>query len=138
MNVKLDGGAYFPDRAHGTDAGLDIKVPERVSIDPCSYVTVDTGIHVQIPKGFCGILKSKSGLSVTENVHTIDGVIDSGYTGSIRVKLHNCNLYRTVSFAPGDKITQLVIIPCCTPDLELVRELDDADRGDNGFGSTGA
>jgi len=81
------------------------------------------------------MLKSKSGLNVNHDI-TIEGVINSGYTGSIVCKLYNNGDYRYV-IAPGDKITQLVIIPIITPEIEYVDELEETERGSGGFGSSG-
>jgi dUTP pyrophosphatase len=135
MKIKLDDGAYLPERAHSTDAGYDLRTPRRVVLHPHSSVTIDTGVHVQIPEGYVGFLKAKSGLNVKHNI-TGTGVIDSGYTGSIRVKLYNNGDIPHV-FEVGDKLIQLVILPILTPELELVDELEDTERGSDGFGSTG-
>jgi dUTP pyrophosphatase len=82
-----------------------------------------------------GFIKSKSGLMVNHGI-TSDGTIDAHYTGSIRVCLfnHGGSKYEVKA---GDKIAQLVIVPCLLPELELVDSLEETDRGDNGFGSTG-
>lgn len=135
MRVKLDKGAYMPERAHDLDAGYDLRTPYNYAIQPRSFGTIDTGVHVQIPEGYVGFLKSKSGLNVKHSI-TGEGVIDAGYTGSIKVKLYNSseNRYR---FNKGDKIIQLVILPIFTPELELVDDLEETERGDAGFGSTG-
>lgn len=135
MKVKLDPGAYMPERAHDLDAGYDLRTPYNYGIQPRSFGTIDTGVHVQIPEGYVGFLKSKSGLNVKHSI-TGEGVIDAGYTGSIKVKLYNrsINKYR---FNKGDKIIQLVLLPIFTPDLEQVDTLEETDRGDAGFGSTG-
>ena len=98
-------------------------------------MVIDTGVHVQIPDGFVGFLKSKSGLNVRLDI-TGEGVIDAGYTGSICVKLYNHGAQFHV-FEAGDKIIQLVILPIYTPLLEQVDDLEDTDRGSDGFGSTG-
>ena len=135
MKVMLDDGAYMPERAHEDDAGYDIKSPQDGYIPAHSSWTVDTGVHVQIPKGQAGFLKSKSGLNVKFGI-TSEGVIDSGYTGSITVKLYNHSDY-PYGFKAGDKITQLVILPIETPELELADWFEDTDRGDRGFGSSG-
>ena len=100
--------------------------------DSCVF---DTGVHIEIPEGYVGLIKSKSGLMVNHEIFT-DGTIDSHYTGSIRVKLVN-NHYEGYVVHSGDKIAQLVIVPCLLPELELVDKLEETDRGDNGFGSTG-
>ena len=96
---------------------------------------IDTGVHIELPTGKVGFLKSKSGLNVKHGI-TSEGVIDVGYTGSIRVKLYN---HTDVGYLvnAGDKISQLVILPIVKPKLELVDSLEDTDRGDNGFGSSG-
>lgn len=135
VNVKLDIGAMMPTRAHPTDAGYDLLSPCEAFIHPGSDVVIDTGVHIAIPEGYVGFLKSKSGLNVKHGI-TSEGVIDSGYTGSIRVKLYNNGL-GAYHIGAGDKITQLVILPILTPDLEQVDDLEDTERGDGGFGSTG-
>jgi dUTP pyrophosphatase len=136
MKVKLDEGAFMPIRAHEDDAGYDLRTPHRCVLHPHDDVIIDTGVHVQIPTGYVGFLKAKSGLNVKNNI-TGTGVIDSGYTGSIRVKLYNHG-YTAHTFNKGDKLIQLVILPIITPELEQVLELEKTDRGDNGFGSSGS
>lgn len=139
MKITLDENAILPTRAHPYDAGLDLYAPldmatETISPWGCS-VTIDTGVHMAIPQHFCGLVKSKSGLMVSHKILT-DGTIDSGYTGSICVTLFN-NGEKSYTVKPGDKIAQLVIVPCCLPPLEVVDYLEHTDRGNNGFGSTG-
>ena len=135
MKIMLDEGAILPTRAHPWDAGLDLYAMESGFVFSDSRHTFDTGVHVEIPEGYVGLIKSKSGLMVKHGLLT-DGTIDCGYTGSIRVCLFN---QREDDFyvQAGDKIAQLVIVPCLLPELELVDKLEETDRGDNGFGSTG-
>lgn len=135
MKVLLDPGAYMPERAHSADAGYDLCSPIKCRLYAGEAVVIDTGVHVEIPVGYAGMLKSKSGLNVKHDI-VGEGVIDSGYTGSIRVKLYNHGS-ESYMIEVGDKISQLVILPIITPDLELVEELEETDRGNNGFGSTG-
>lgn len=135
MNIKLDNGAYMPIRAHETDAGLDLRTPIDVIVPPRGSATIDTGVHIELPLFTTGFLKSKSGLNVKHGL-TSEGVIDVGYTGSICVKLYN-HSDKAYEFKKGDKISQLVILPILTPKLELVSDLDETERGDNGFGSSG-
>lgn len=135
MKVQLDPYAFMPRRAHKADAGLDLLAPRNVFLPRGCSVVIDTGVHVQIPEGYVGFLKSKSGLNVNHGI-TGEGVIDSGYTGSIRVKLYN-NGPNAYTIAEGDKITQLVILPIITPELEEVTILEPTERGNGGFGSTG-
>ena len=135
MKIKLDEGAIKPNRAHEEDAGLDLFSREQVGIMPHSAQTFDTGVHIQLSKNTVGFLKSKSGLNIKHGI-TSEGVIDEGYTGSIVVKLynHSDDIYIVKK---GDKITQLVILPIEKPTLEIVNELEETSRGENGFGSTG-
>ena len=135
MKVKLDEGAFMPTRAHEADAGLDLYSREDRWISSCGSSCFDTGVHVEIPKGYVGMVKSKSGLNVKYGL-TSEGVIDSGYTGSIVVKLYN-HTYTPVFIENGQKISQLVILPILTPELELVDDLEETERGNGGFGSTG-
>lgn len=135
MKIKLDQGAFMPTRGHETDAGLDLCSPTTTLLKAHDSFVFDTGVHVQIPVGYVGFLKSKSGLNVKHGI-TSEGVIDSGYTGSIRAKLYN-NSEKDYLINRGDKITQLVILPIITPELELVESLEETERGNGGFGSTG-
>ena len=88
MNVMLDEGAFMPEFAHKTDAGADLRSPICATVPARGSVVIDTGVHVEIPEGYTIFLKSKSGLNVKYNLIG-EGVIDSGYTSSIRVKLYN-------------------------------------------------
>lgn len=136
MKIKLDPGAFMPERAHPTDAGLDLRSREDVILYIGDSYIFDTGVHVQLPPGWYGKIESKSGLNVKHGVVSCGGVIDEGYTGSIAVKLYNLGNKR-YRFSKGDKIAQLVLMQYAAPELELVEELDETPRGDNGFGSTG-
>ena len=125
----------MPTRAHATDAGLDLYARESVTIPAGGSGIFDTGVHVSLPEGTVGMLKSKSGLNVKKNL-LCEGVIDVGYTGPIVAKLYNHGK-EDVTIEAGMKIVQLVILPILTPELELVESLDATERGDGGFGSTG-
>ena len=136
IKVVLDKGAYMPERAHDLDAGYDIRTPVDVAFS--RSVVIDTGVHIEIPKGYVGFLKSKSGLNVKSSL-VGEGVVDAGYTGSIRVKLYKMDssddeVYR---FYRGNKIIQLVILPIYTPQLVVVDKIWESERGSNGFGSSG-
>lgn len=135
LKVVLDPGAIMPTRAHSTDAGLDLYSTVRKVIRPGDYVRLDTGVHVAIPEGYVGMLTSKSGLMGNHGI-TCRGTIDSGYTGTIQPVLFN-HSGKTYIVEQGQKITQLVIMPIITPELELVDSLEETERGNGGFGSTG-
>ena len=135
LKVMLDEGAYMPERAHDLDAGYDLRTPVNVQIAARRGATIDTKVHVMIPKGYAGFIKSKSGLLSRNNIR-VDGVVDAGYTGTIKVMMFNDGLLDK-TFRVGDKIAQLVILPIETPELEEVSSLEETERGDNGFGSSG-
>lgn len=137
IKIALDPGAFMPKRAHDYDGGLDLYAIYDVWLRPCSSEFFDTGVHIAVPRGYVGLVKSRSGLML-KGAKT-DGTIDADYTGSIGVTLFNhgkSDMY----IKRGDRIAQLVIVPCLLPkeeDLELVDELEETERGAGGFGSTG-
>ena len=135
MNIMLDNGAFMPEFAHKTDAGADLRSPVESVVPAHGSVVIDTGVHVEIPEGYVGMLKSKSGLNVKHDLIGT-GTIDSGYSGSIRVKLYNLGDTDYQIFR-GDKIIQMVILPCKYTEFTLVDSFKESERGNGGFGSTG-
>ena len=133
LRIKLDGWGIIPTRAYPDDAGLDLYSPLDCWVYKGNLKKIDTGVHVEIPKGYVGLLMSRSGL-MGQGI-TTRGVIDAGYTGSIQAVVYN-DSQESYRVAKGQRITQLVIVPCITPEIEVVDELEDTERGDNGFGST--
>ena len=131
----IEENAKMPTKAHENDAGFDLYSRETTVIDPRSSKCFDTGVHIQIPAGMTGFLKSKSGLNCRHSI-TSEGVIDSGYTGSIVVKLYNHSDCPYLVEA-GNKISQIVFIPIPQVSLQEKSNLEDTDRGNNGFGSSG-
>ena len=136
LKIVLDPGAIMPERAHPDDAGLDLFSTESFTVWPCSTHIVDTGVHIEIPKGYVGRITSKS--SLTKKGLLTTGTIDAGYTGSIKVVVLNTCINSHVQIKKGQKIAQLVIHPIITPEIEVVGSLKETERGDGGFGSTGA
>ena len=149
MKIKLDPGAKKPTLAHENDAGFDLYARESKVVPARGSATFDTGVHVELPwietqvernvvrRYFktAGLLVSKSGLNTKHDI-TNEGLIDMDYTGAIKVKLYN-NGDTDYTVHEGDKISQMIIVPIITPELELVDELEETERGDGGFGSTG-
>lgn len=134
IKYELDEGAYAPMRAHDSDAGFDLSCREDQVLEPNVANTIDTGVHVLIPEGYVGLLCPRSSFNV-KGIGTPIGVVDAGYTGSIRVVLEPFNVTKIFK---GNRIAQLVIVPL--PDVHLV-EGDvtgvKSERGLGGFGSTG-
>ena len=135
MNIIIDNGAFKPEFAHKTDAGADLRSPVEAVVPAHGSVVIDTGVHVEIPEGYTIFLKSKSGLNVKHNLIG-EGVVDSGFSGSIRVKLYNLG-DTDYQILRGDKIIQMVILPCAYCEFTEVEQFADSERGDGGFGSTG-
>ena len=135
MNIILDNGAFKPEFAHKTDAGADLRSPVEAVVPAHGSVVIDTGVHVEIPEGYTIFLKSKSGLNVKHNLIG-EGVVDSGFSGSIRVKLYNLG-DTDYQILRGDKIIQMVILPCGYTEFVLVDSFKESERGNGGFGSTG-
>ena len=133
--VKLDEGAFMPERANLWDAGMDLRTPVGFTVKAHNSATVDTGVHIGIPRYYVGKLESKSGLNVKHDIIGT-GVIDSGYTGSIVVKLYNLG-DNDYTFERGDKIIQLLIQGCSICNMYEVEKMAETERGENGFGSTG-
>lgn len=140
MKITIQKTMNVPDptRAHGTDAGLDLYVPEGQGclVRPGAVYTVDLGVRAAIPDGYYGqlMLRSsagKKGLTAPNGV----GVIDPGYRGN--VKLIVTALAGPVLVAPGERICQLVILPLPPIDVEVGVVDDSTGRGTGGFGSTG-
>lgn len=135
MKVKLDGGAFLPERAHDTDAGLDLRSPRPYTVPAHGHCIIPTGVHVQLPHGTAGLIVSKSGLNIRDGI-TSRGLIDEGYTGEIVVRLDNAGDADKV-IQRGDKISQLVIVQVLYDLCEQADALEASERGENGFGSTG-
>ena len=136
MRVVLNEGAYMPEKAHRADAGYDLRTPKRVVLRRGESVCIDTGVHIAIPEGWYGKLESKSGLNVKHSIVSLGGVIDSGFTGTILAKLYNLSDTDYI-FEKGDKVVQVVFIPCGNFEMVPADHLDETERGNNGYGSTG-
>lgn len=128
--------SYIPQKAHASDAGYDIRTSSEFTIKSKESVSIDTGLHFAIPDGWYGLLESKSGLNANHHIVCLGGTIDSGYTGSVVVTLYNLGP-EDYTFKKGDKIVQIVFMPCGNFNLKPVFKFEDTERGDNGFGSSG-
>lgn len=127
----------LPVRAHVHDAWVGLRASECAAIGSKQFAEVSTGVRVSIPEGYVGLLAARSslcwrGLLMANGV----GIIDAGFTGEIKVALYNVRNTPS-NVAAGERIAQLVIVPCMLPKFEQVESLGDTERGDCGFGSTG-
>lgn len=138
MKVKVFDGGFLPERAHFDDAGIDFRTPVGFTLAPGESHVVDLRVAVEIPIGYFGKMESKSGLNVKHSIVSCGGVIDSGFRGTIKVRMQNDGT-EEYTFKPGDKLVQMVLIPVLLATIDCVNELDPADSGRNesGWGSTG-
>lgn len=136
LRIKLDEGAKMPSRAHEWDGGLDLYAVDGATVPARGSALFNTGVRMEIPEGYVGFIKTKSGMNIKSNLHC-EGVVDAGYTGSVIVKLDNTG-DRDYVVDAGDKVGQIVICPAWIPhQILLVEELKETQRGDRGFGSSG-
>lgn len=160
---RLTPDAKLPERGHPDDAGLDIYAAETVTIEPQEKLLLDTDLAVNIPKGYVGLLTSRSGISSKTDLIVETGKIDAGFHGHMRVSIKNDfqnkegvyvsyvkniknvkitdDLFKksgAYQINKGDKIAQLLIVPIVTPEAIEVDEFNNTTaRGEQGFGSTG-
>jgi len=140
LNFRLlADGAILPSRAHPGDAGLDLCAVTAARIGPGEWLGVGTGVAVEIPEGYAGLVLPRSGIARKHGISLVNspGLIDSGYRGEIEVLLLNNDPAETFRIEPGNRIAQLVIvgIPATEPVARL--HLENSERGTDGFGSTG-
>jgi dUTP pyrophosphatase len=137
--VKLKDEAVVPTRAHAGDAGLDLCACEAAHIGPGERWSVGSGIAVEVPEGYAGLVLPRSGLARDHGIALVNspGLIDAGYRGEVRVLLLNTDPAETFRVEPGERIAQLVVTPVGLPEPVEAEALSDSARGDGGFGSTG-
>ena len=142
MNIKikkLKDNAVVPTRGSKYAAGADLYSAENdLYIEDRQTVMIGTGIAMEIPKGYVGLVYARSGLACKEGLAPANkvGVIDSDYRGEIKVALYNQSGQKKL-VKNGERIAQIVIAPFLAPEFTEVSELDETDRGEGGFGSTG-
>lgn len=139
MKIKLlDEKATVPTFANPGDAGADLYSIESVTIHGRTQKLVRTGIAIEIPEGYFGLVRPRSGLATKLGIGiNTSGVIDSGYRGELSVTLIN-HSDRSHDISPGQRIAQIVFIPVLSGfEFEVVDELTESQRGEGGYGSTG-
>lgn len=136
---RLHEQAILPRRQMAGDSGLDLYalLPDGpVTIPPGERLLLRTGIAIELPEGFEGQVRPRSGLTARNGVQAALGTIDVGYRGEVQVALFNLS-YRQHRVLDGDRIAQLVVCPVALPEVEEVDTLTETERGLGGFGSTG-
>jgi dUTP pyrophosphatase len=135
---KLHENAQLPNKAHSGDLGYDVFCAEDAIIYAGETKLISTGVAVQFPEGYGGLLRDRSSVATKRGLFVVAGVIDNGYIGEIKVALHN-STENVDKIYVGEKIAQLILIPTVNFPVEEVEEISSSDgRNDNGFGSTGA
>jgi len=134
MKIVLLDKKCKPYRKHETDAGLDLRVRKGFAIEPHQTLIVPSGIKIALPKGTYADIKPRS--SIFKRGIQISGVIDENYRGEVGIMIHNMTNHFEV-FAQYDRIAQMIIKKYETVEFEVVDELNETERGDGGFGSTG-
>lgn len=133
---KLTPDAILPSYAHVGDAGMDMYANETVTIQPGQAVKIKTGVAMEIPNGYVGLMWDKSGLSTNHKLKSLGGVIDSGYRGESLLGIINLGT-EPYTLEKGHKVVQMLIQKVEHPEVIEVDELSDTSRGAGGFGSTG-
>ena len=135
----LSESARPPSRAHEDDAGYDLHAAEAATLAPGERAGVGTGVALEIPAGWAGLVLPRSGLAARHGIALVNapGLIDPGYRGEVRVLLLNTDRSEPFEIAAGDRIAQLVLVRFETPELERSEALEASARGGGGFGSTG-
>ena len=136
---RLDRELPLASYAHAGDAGLDLYAAENVSLAPGERALVPTGIAIAIPEGFAGFVQPRSGRALRDGLSfpNTPGLIDSHYRGEIKVIVVNLDPHAEIHVQRGERIAQLVIQRVERAELIEVAELDQTQRGEGGFGSTG-
>lgn len=138
---KLDERAVIPSYGSEYAAGFDLYavLDEDVTIRSGETYLVHTGLAMEIPIGFAGMIFARSGLATKKGLAPANkvGVVDSDYRGEVMVALHNHSLEDRI-ISHGERIAQMVIMPFYNAEFLEVDKLDDTDRGSGGFGSTGS
>lgn len=131
--------AQAPKYAHDADAGADLVCVEDVTLAPGERALVATGVAIGLPAGYVGLVHPRSGLASKHGIGIVNtpGTIDSGYRGELKVCLINLDPSESVTLPAGSRIAQLVIQEVTTAQFIQVKDLDETERSDNGFGSTG-
>lgn len=133
---RLDKGLPMPSYQTDGANGIDIYITEDIYIMPNDNEKISFGIAIEIPKNHVGIITTRSGVGFKQSVEHRVGVIDEDYRGELKGKLYNYSK-NIVAYNRGDRVAQLLIVPCPQMIIEEVEELSDTKRGEKGFGSSG-
>jgi dUTP pyrophosphatase len=136
---RLNTDLPLPEYANIGDAGMDLRACEDIVLQPLQRALVATGLKVAIPEGYAGFVLPRSGLAAKQGLSLVNspGLIDSHYRGELKVIAINTDVSVPITIAKGDRFAQMVILPVPQVELLEVTSLDETERGEGGFGSTG-
>lgn len=137
---RLDPEVELPSYAYPGDAGLDLRSAATLDIAPYERVLIPTGLAIALPDGYAGFVQPRSGMALKRGLSIVNtpGLIDARYRGELKVIAINLDAHETIHIERGERIAQLVIQEVPVVDLVEVDELDETERGSEGFGSSGA
>ncbi|MFH1500390.1 MAG: dUTP diphosphatase [archaeon] len=133
---RLSRTAELPSYSMGSDLGFDLRADESVTLAPYEQKAVKTGIAIQIPEKFIGLIRDRAGIVTKMGVHTAAGTFDPAFRGEITVVLINFG-EQTIQVEKGMRIAQMIILPVAKPSIQEVKSLPITERYDRGFLSTG-
>jgi dUTP pyrophosphatase len=133
---KLTKEAITPRYAHPGDAGMDLFSNEEAVIRPHERKLISTGLAMAIPEGFVGLIWDRSGIASKHGLKTMAGVVDSNYRGEVKILMHNLSP-EEFKVEKGMRIAQMLVQPIAVKGIQEVDDLEETNRGDSGFGSTG-
>jgi dUTP pyrophosphatase len=136
LKVKNIGEAEIPEYGYESDAGFDLRANEDLELSPGDHKAVKTGLIFEIPKGYVGLIRDRAGIVAKMGIHTSAGTIDSGYRGELSIILINHSKEEQI-IETGMRIAQMIIIPIVKPKIIKIVKIEETERGEKGFGSTG-
>lgn len=137
--MVVDTPEYLPGYARSGDAGADLRITESVTLQPGERRLVGTGVRIALPAGTFGMVTPRSGQAAKRGLGIVNspGIIDSGYRGEIRICLINLDTKTAVELQEGERVAQLVVVPFISAQFIPVAAIDETERGQGGYGSTG-
>lgn len=134
LSIKWNSDGTVLKKAYNTDAGYDIVYNKRICIPAESGMLIQTDLVIQIPEGYCGIIKARSS-TFKKELFIIDGVIDAGYCGPLTIQMYNIG-DKDVVIRRNTAVAQILFLPVPEVTLQRVKEFSSSQRGTNGFGSS--
>ena len=133
---KTSKEAIIPKHAHAGDAGLDLYSIETTKLNPGEKKIIKTGLIMEIPEGYVGLIWDRSGMAAKHSLHTLAGVIDSNFRGELGIVIINLS-QEVKEINTSERIAQILIQPVETIEFQEIDSHSETSRGDGGFGSTG-